>query len=67
MDQIGIATDSLVYLNNLISNKQMFYSMLPDIKPNKAKEDSMRILTTAWYETAKYLLYHNKKKEAGEK
>ncbi|UEG50031.1 LTA synthase family protein [Ferruginibacter lapsinanis] len=63
---IGVVTDQYCFQTNLQSGKQIFVSVLNNepIQPS-AETDSMKNylseLTSAYYETAKYLILNNKK------
>jgi phosphoglycerol transferase MdoB-like AlkP superfamily enzyme len=64
---IGMATNEFYYLKNVKTGKIDFVSVLNnDPVPVNAATDSIKkhlaILTDAYYETSKYLLYNNKKK-----
>jgi phosphoglycerol transferase MdoB-like AlkP superfamily enzyme len=64
--QIGMVTDEYVYVHNLISGKEDFRSSkdnLPLASTAAVEEDkkTLQSLSQAYYETAKYMLYHNKK------
>jgi len=64
--QIGIVTDSLVYIHNLLSGTQDFRSSkdnipLPQTPEIAADKKAIQNLTQAYYETAKYMLLNNKK------
>ncbi|HEV2832153.1 MAG TPA: LTA synthase family protein, partial [Hanamia sp.] len=64
--QIGMVTDEYVYVHNLISGKEDFRSSkdnLPLARTSAVEEDkkTLQSLSQAYYETAKYMLYHNKK------
>lgn len=64
--QIGIVTDSLVYVHNLLSGTQDFRSSkdnipLPQTPEIAADRKAIQNLTQAYYETAKYMLLNNKK------
>lgn len=60
--QIGIVTDSFIYNHNLLSNKQQVFSMAEGRLPSSAEEKQMSNITTAWYQTARYLLSNNQKR-----
>jgi phosphoglycerol transferase MdoB-like AlkP superfamily enzyme len=66
LQTIGLVSNEYYYVHNLKTLKQEFVSVTNNdaISMNKST-DSMRNymqqLTWAWYETAKYLLLHNKK------
>lgn len=64
--QIGMVTDEYLFTMNLISGKEEFLSskdnaVLPDDASTKADREKLKTLSQAYYETAKYMLYHNKK------
>jgi phosphoglycerol transferase MdoB-like AlkP superfamily enzyme len=63
--QIGIVTDNYVYLNNLLTGKEIFRSSgnnepvsLADTEKNKP---ALQTLSQAYYETARYMLLNNKR------
>ena len=63
---IGMVTDEYSYSHNLLSGKEEYYSSkdnLPLPKTPEVEQDkkALKILTEAYYETARYLLYNNKK------
>lgn len=64
---IGLVSDQYYFVKNLKTGKQEFVSVTGN-EPviNDAGTDSLKknmgIITDAWYETAKYLLLNNKKK-----
>ena len=70
--QIGLVTDKFYYLRSLVSGKQQVVSVINNNPVDSANEksgviDSTRRLTEAYFETARYLLFNNKKKQlAGE-
>jgi hypothetical protein len=64
---IGLVSDQYYFLKNIKSGKQEFVSVTGnEITGTGPREDSiknqMNGITDAWYETAKYLLLNNKKK-----
>jgi len=64
---IGLVSDQYYFLKNTKTGKQEFVSVTGNEKPvSDASTDSiknhMSLMTDAWYETAKYLLLNNKKK-----
>jgi phosphoglycerol transferase MdoB-like AlkP superfamily enzyme len=64
-DAIGMVTDDYFYLRNINSNEEQLKPMHKGNGPlSRAQEDSVRNklseFTTAFYETAKYLLMNNK-------
>lgn len=64
--QIGMVTDRYTYTKSLISGKEEFLSVLSDeplpSSPSVAADlEAIRTLTMGWYQTAKYLLFQNKK------
>ena len=66
---IGMVTDEYSYTHNLLSGKQEYYSSkdnLPLANTPAVAEDkkALKILTGAYYETARYLLYNNKKENS---
>ena len=68
---IGMVTDEYSYSHNLLSGKEEYYSSkdnLPLAKTPEVDEDKkeLKLITEAYYETARYLLYNNKK-EASDK
>ncbi|MFT3910652.1 MAG: sulfatase-like hydrolase/transferase [Ferruginibacter sp.] len=67
LSTIGLVTDQYYYRRNLKTNEKDFVSVINnDPVPQNNITDSIRNrlagLTEAWYETAKYLLLNNKKK-----
>ncbi|HRP17907.1 MAG TPA: hypothetical protein PL128_07905, partial [Ginsengibacter sp.] len=60
----GMVTDSLVFTDNLLSGQQELYKTYPQASDSDTLRLQLKDLSDAWYQTAKYLLYHNKKKEA---
>lgn len=65
-DVIGMVTDNFYYTRNINSNEEQLNYMKPGVAPyNKVQQDSARkklaAFTTAYFETAKYLLMNNKK------
>jgi phosphoglycerol transferase MdoB-like AlkP superfamily enzyme len=65
-DAIGMVTDDFFYLRNINSNEEQLSPMKPSANRfNRQQQDSARKtlanFTTAFYETAKYLLMNNKK------
>lgn len=62
--QIGMVTDSLVFTDNLLSGQQELYKTYSQASDSDTLRLQLKDLSDAWYQTAKYLLYHNKKKEA---
>jgi hypothetical protein len=65
---IGLVSNQYYYLKNLKTGKQELVSMKGnDPVPVNAQTDStkkhLKELTDAYYETAKYLLLNNKKKQ----
>ncbi len=66
LQTIGLVSNDYYYVHNLKTKKQEFVSVINnDATPLNKSTDSIRNymqeLTWAWYETAKYLLLHNKK------
>lgn len=64
LKQIGMITDEYIYVNNLISGKESFSSARDNNQPgDEASDDRQKLktLSFAYYETAKYLLFNNKK------
>ena len=64
-----MVTDEYSYSHNLLSGKEEYYSSknnLPLGKTPEVEEDkkALKLLTEAYYETARYLLYNNKKENA---
>ncbi len=63
-DAIGMVTDDFYYRRNIDSKEEWLNQMKPEMKYTKAQTDSaMRKLaefTTAFYETAKYMIMNNK-------
>jgi phosphoglycerol transferase MdoB-like AlkP superfamily enzyme len=64
-DMVGIVTDNFFYTRNIYSNEEQLYPMSAATIFNKKEQDSVRkklsAFTTAYYETAKYLLMNNKR------
>jgi len=65
--QIGIVTDEYCYIHNLLSGKEDFRSSknnlpLPHSANIEADKKALQTLSDAYYETAKYLLPNNKKR-----
>ncbi|MBL0155346.1 MAG: sulfatase-like hydrolase/transferase [Chitinophagaceae bacterium] len=65
-DRIGMITDDFCYTRNINSGEEQISYMHNGIPPyTKAQQDSARqslaLFTTAYYETAKYLLVNNKR------
>ncbi len=65
MHTIGVVSDQYYYARNIRTHKTDFVSVTEDPIPPGIAADTVRIkmsrLTESWYETAKYLLMHNKK------
>lgn len=64
--QIGMVTDDYVYVHNLLSGTEDFRSSvnnveLPQNTATDETEKTLRILSQAYYETARYMLLNNKK------
>ncbi|CAN5792244.1 alkaline phosphatase family protein [soil metagenome] len=63
---VGLVSDEYYFLRNFKTGKQEFVSVTGNGKPVAAVTDSIKVqmglMTDAWYETAKYLLQNNKKK-----
>ena len=64
--QIGIVTDEYVYVHNLLSGTEDFRSSvnnetLPQNAATVETEKTLRTLSQAYYETARYMLLNNKK------
>ncbi len=64
--QIGVVTDEYVYVHNLLSGTEDFRSSmnnetLPQNAATTETEKTLRILSQAYYETARYMLLNNKK------
>jgi phosphoglycerol transferase MdoB-like AlkP superfamily enzyme len=63
--RIGIITDSFYYTKNLNFNHEELHPLIPGIAVSKSAEAALRQelsqLTTAYYETAKWMLVNNKK------
>ncbi len=63
--RIGMVTDQYYFTKNLNFNREEVHLMDPSIKFTAHELDSikkkMTIITSAYYETAKWLLVHNKK------
>lgn len=61
---IGIVTDSFVFKQNLLSNRQDVFALADYPLPQEEENQKMFSLATAWYQTAKYLLLNNQKNKA---
>ncbi len=64
--QIGIVTDEYVYVHNLLSGKEDFRSSRNNLPLSTTQEVSddkknLKILSDAYYQTAKYMLLNNKR------
>lgn len=59
--QIGMVTDSVAYTKSMIGGEENLYSLFERVNAPKKDLIPLRELTTAWYQTGKYLLYHNRK------
>ncbi|MDQ6761373.1 MAG: LTA synthase family protein [Bacteroidota bacterium] len=64
--QIGVVTDEYVYVHNLLSGTEDFRSSINNVAlmQNPATDETektLRTLTQAYYETARYMLLNNKK------
>lgn len=63
--KVSFITNEYVFTKNLNFNKEEVHSLQPGIRYTPQQVDSikrrMSVLTTAFYETAKYMLMHNKK------
>ena len=59
--QIGIVTDSIAYTKSQIGGDEKIYSLGPSIPDLQNAMKPLRNLTVGWYQTARYLLYHNRK------
>ncbi|MFM6926400.1 MAG: LTA synthase family protein, partial [Ferruginibacter sp.] len=65
---IGLVSDQYYYLKNLKTGKEEFVSMknndpIPVNEATEKQKKDLQKLTDAYYETAKYLLLNNKKKQ----
>jgi phosphoglycerol transferase MdoB-like AlkP superfamily enzyme len=65
---IGLVTDKYFYEYNLLNKKEGFYPVtnnapLPSNEPDEMQKKQMRGLTLGYYETARYMLFNNKKKK----
>lgn len=69
INQIGMVTNDAVYTKSLISNNEEIVSIEQKMSEENLKqyEKPLRELTEAWYQTAKYLLYNNRKKSGPKK
>ena len=70
LKQIGIVTDEYCYVHNLLSGTEDFRSSVNDIplpQTQAVEEDRKAIkeLAQAYYETARYMMLNNFKKNAG--
>ena len=66
---IGMVTDEYSYTHNLLSGKEEYLSSkdnapLPQTPVVEGDKKLLKTLTEAYYETARYLLYNNKKESA---
>ncbi len=64
--QIGVVTDEYVYVHSLLSGKEDFRSSrndnpLPQTPNVEEDKKALQSLSTAYYETARYVLLNNKK------
>ncbi len=59
--QLGMVTDSVAYTKSLIGGEENLYSLFQNIPAPKKELVPLRELTTAWYQTGKYILFHNRK------
>ena len=63
---VGLVSGQYYYLRNLTSGKEEFVPMKPGIPSKGPAADSSKsylgTMTNAWFETARYLLLNNKKK-----
>ncbi len=65
---IGLVGDKYYYEYNLVSKKEAFYSVINNNplaanEPADSIKSQMRNTTKAYYETARYMLFNNKKKK----
>lgn len=69
INQIGMVTNTDVYTKSLISKKEEIVPLdsTAHQKFINVHESALRELTDAWYQTAKYLLHHNRKESVGKK
>ena len=70
LKQIGIVTDEYCYVHNLLSGTEDFRSANNDsslAQTPKVMEDhkAIKIFAQAWYETARYMMLNNLKRNAG--
>ncbi len=67
MHTIGLVCDQYYFVRNIRTNKTDFVSVTSDSAFHENITDTIRNtmsrLTEAWYETSKYLLLHNKKRD----
>ncbi|GAC1381267.1 MAG: hypothetical protein NVSMB45_05790 [Ginsengibacter sp.] len=61
VSQIGMMTDSITYVKSLLTGKEQIASSINNSTVDLNKNADLKKITSAWYETAKYLLSHNKK------
>lgn len=61
LQKIGIVTDDFVYNRQLINDKEETFPFPGKTEPNKSQEQEAHNLATAWYQTAMYMLSHNRK------
>lgn len=59
--QIGMVTDSIAYTKSQIGGEEKLYSLGAPDPDLQSYMEPLRNLTTGWYQTARYLLYHNRK------
>ncbi|HVG40544.1 MAG TPA: sulfatase-like hydrolase/transferase, partial [Chitinophagaceae bacterium] len=63
--QIGLVSDSFYFTKNLNFKKEELHFLQPQTSLSTAQQDSLKAkmseLTTAYYETAKWMLLNNKK------
>ena len=70
LKQIGIVTDEYCYVHNLLSGTEDFRSASSDsslAQTPKVMEDhnTIKIFAQAWYETARYMMLNNSKRNGG--
>lgn len=59
---IGVVTNRFVFNHNLLSDKREIWSLNEIDIADAQEEKEMRNLMEAWYQTARYLLSHNQKR-----
>lgn len=57
----GIISDNFVFNRNLVNDKEDIFAFPGNPLPDTSQQREMRDLTTAWFQTAMYMLSHNQK------